>query len=67
MRDITASLEKDREGGEEARQTNMVVVTQSVFMKFLANGNTINLPKAGWKAFGLGSREDGCAVLVPLR
>ena len=44
----------------------MVVVTHGAFMKFLADDNAIDLPKAGWKAFSLGSREDGGAVLVPL-
>ncbi|KAF3358686.1 hypothetical protein VdG1_05240 [Verticillium dahliae VDG1] len=39
-------------------------LTHGVFMKFLAEDQSIDLPKAGWKAFGLGNREDGGAVLV---
>ncbi|SPO07162.1 uncharacterized protein DNG_09856 [Cephalotrichum gorgonifer] len=67
LRDITASLEKDAEGASEgAPRSNVVVVTHGVFMKFLADDDAIDLPKAGWKAFNLDSREDGGAVLVPL-
>ncbi|RBQ73554.1 hypothetical protein VDGD_01601 [Verticillium dahliae] len=65
LRDIAASLGRggDR-GGGEGRGVNIVVVTHGVFMKFLAEDQSIDLPKAGWKAFGLGNREDGGAVLV---
>lgn len=66
LRGITASVEKDTERDEETRQTNVVVITHGVFMKFLADDNAIDLPKAGWKAFGLSSREDGGVVLAPL-
>ncbi|KAM0284288.1 hypothetical protein ACHAQH_002081 [Verticillium albo-atrum] len=65
LRDIVASLEKDRKQDEERRRTNVVVVTHGVFMKFLAEDDAVDLPKAGWKAFRLGSKDDGGAVLKP--
>lgn len=34
-----------------AERGNIVVVTHGVFMKFLVEDETIDLPKAGWKAF----------------
>jgi hypothetical protein len=37
-----------------------------VFLKFLAEDDAIDLPKAGWKAFRMGSREGGGAVIIPL-
>ncbi|KAH7302941.1 phosphoglycerate mutase family protein [Stachybotrys elegans] len=66
LREIIASLEKDREEDDERRRTNVVVVTHGVFMKFLAEDDAIDLPKAGWKAFRMGSREGGGAILIPL-
>jgi broad specificity phosphatase PhoE len=66
LREIIASLEKDGEEDDEGRRRNMVVVTHGMFMKFLAEDDAIDLPKAGWKAFRMGSTEDGSAVLVPL-
>ncbi|KAL9945953.1 hypothetical protein D7B24_004793 [Verticillium nonalfalfae] len=65
LHDIVTSLSQggDRDGGE-GRGANIVVVTHGVFMKFLAEDQSIDLPKAGWKAFGLGNREGGGAVLV---
>ena len=34
-------------------------------MKFLADDNAIDLAKVGWKAFSLGSQEDGGVLLSP--
>ena len=65
LREIITSLEKDTKGDEESRRTNVVVVTHGTFMKFLAEDDAIDLPKAGWKAFTVGSREDGGSVLIP--
>ncbi|KAH7007887.1 histidine phosphatase superfamily [Microdochium trichocladiopsis] len=64
LRDIIASLE---DGGEanEGRRRDVVVVTHGVFMKFLAEDEAIDLPKAGWKAFRIGDRGDGGAILLP--
>lgn len=48
---------------------DIVVVTHGVFMKFLAQDETIDLPKAGWKAFkfaaGAAGGHEGDA-LVPV-
>ncbi|KAM0584289.1 hypothetical protein ACHAP6_007483 [Verticillium nonalfalfae] len=65
LRDIIISLKTDREEAVEGRRRNVVVVTHGVFMKSLAEDEAMDLPKAGWKAFRIGSREDGGAVLVP--
>ncbi|EGY18647.1 phosphoglycerate mutase family protein [Verticillium dahliae VdLs.17] len=66
LRDIITSLKTDRGEVDEGRRRNVVVVTHGVFMKFLAEDRAIDLPKAGWKAFRIGSGKDGGAVLVPL-
>jgi broad specificity phosphatase PhoE len=66
LREIVTSLEKDRGEADQGRQRNVVVVTHGVFMKFLAKDETIDLPKAGWKAFTIGSTGDGDAELVSL-
>ncbi|KFA67974.1 hypothetical protein S40285_03559 [Stachybotrys chlorohalonatus IBT 40285] len=44
---------------------DVVVVTHGVFMKFLVEDETIDLPKAGWKAFKIG-QEDGDVKLIPV-
>ncbi|KAH6690688.1 phosphoglycerate mutase family protein [Plectosphaerella plurivora] len=61
LRGIVARLEKREDG----KRRNVVVVTHGVFMKFLSEDHAIDLPKAGWKAFKLGSNEDGRAALLP--
>ena len=66
LRETIALLEKDKNGDGDQRRKNVVVITHGVFMKFLAGDDAIDLPKAGWKAFGLDTREDRGAVLVPL-
>jgi broad specificity phosphatase PhoE len=45
---------------------NIVVVTHGVFMKFLSEDMTIDLPKAGWKAFTIANGANGEAVLDPV-
>lgn len=65
LREIVASLEKNGEAYQGLKR-NVVVVTHGVFMKFLVEDETIDLPKAGWKAFTISSRRDGGAELVPL-
>ena len=66
LREVITSLEKGRKDDGQRRRTNVVVVTHGVFMKFLAEDDAIDLPRPGWKAFRLGSREGGGAVLNPL-
>ncbi len=44
--ELALRLEKD--GG---RKSDVVVVLHGVFMKFLSQDKSIDLPKAGWKAF----------------
>jgi broad specificity phosphatase PhoE len=65
LREISASLVKDIHSDTERPRTNVAVVTHGVFMKYLAEDDSIDLPKAGWKAFTVGTREDGSAVLIP--
>ncbi|KAH7369199.1 phosphoglycerate mutase family protein [Plectosphaerella cucumerina] len=64
LRNIVATLEKDIKEDDERRRRNVVVVTHGVFMKFLAEDDAIDLPKAGWKAFRMSSNEGGGAVLI---
>ena len=58
--DLVKELE---ESGSGDRQ-NLVVVTHGVFMKFLSGDKTIDLPKAGWRAYTV-AKEDGKAILRP--
>jgi broad specificity phosphatase PhoE len=47
---------------------NIVVVTHGVFMKFLAEDDSLDLPKAGWTAYTISDREDANVtgpVLIP--
>jgi len=67
LRETVGSIEKDGGEDQQGQRKNIVVVTHGVFMKFLAEDETIDLPKAGWKAFRVDGREDGGAVLVPLK
>ena len=56
------------EGGVPETKRDIVVVTHGVFMQFLAEDDTLDLPRAGWKAYTL-SNLDGTEgtepVLVP--
>lgn len=61
-----ASVEENKDKDDTGRRANIVVVTHGVFIKFLAEDDAIDLPKAGWKAFRLGNREGGDATLLPL-
>ncbi|KAK3988944.1 phosphoglycerate mutase-like protein [Cladorrhinum sp. PSN332] len=49
---------------KEGDKVDIVVVTHGVFMKFLAEDEGIDLPKAGWKGYRVEEREGGEAVLV---
>ncbi|KAL2827224.1 phosphoglycerate mutase [Aspergillus cavernicola] len=46
-------------------RTHVVVVTHGVFMKFLVEDPEIDLPKAGWKSYTVGTRSSDI-VLLPL-
>ena len=59
-------LEKELERNISEERRNIVVVTHGVFMKFLSRDETIDLPKAGWKAYTVIGRDDGKAVLRPV-
>lgn len=48
--------EELRESGFERKA--VVVVTHGVFMKFLAEDESIDLPKAGWEACTVEGRSD---------
>ncbi|KAK1833510.1 histidine phosphatase superfamily [Podospora conica] len=52
----------EAEGGE---RRDVVVVTHGVFMKFLAEDEEIDLPKAGWKAYTVEEGGEGLE-LVPV-
>ncbi|KAF7585720.1 hypothetical protein BBP40_010245 [Aspergillus hancockii] len=47
-------------------RTDIVVVTHGVFMKFLLGDPEIDLPKAGWKSYTVGTRSSDI-VLSPLK
>ncbi|KAH6622565.1 histidine phosphatase superfamily [Chaetomium tenue] len=47
------------ESGVPETERAIVVVTHGVFMKFLAGDDTLDLPKAGWKAYTIGKGEEG--------
>ncbi|KAL1841530.1 hypothetical protein VTJ49DRAFT_6959 [Mycothermus thermophilus] len=55
----------DRLGAEGGERKDIVVVTHGVFMKFLAEDEGIDLPKAGWKAYRIEGRdgEDGPVIM----
>jgi broad specificity phosphatase PhoE len=55
---VTDLLEKWAERLEGKDRKDVVVVTHGVFMKFLTGDHDIDLPKAGWRSYGL-RKEDG--------
>ncbi|KAL5611148.1 hypothetical protein FOBRF1_007398 [Fusarium oxysporum] len=59
---------QDIQGSEDFvnKQKNIVVVTHGVFMKYLCEDMTIDLPKAGWRTFAIADGVDGEAVLNPI-
>ncbi|KAH7176238.1 phosphoglycerate mutase family protein [Dactylonectria macrodidyma] len=64
LRDLVEKLEQDGRAAEG--KGDVVVVTHGVFMKFLAEDETIDLPKAGWKAYTVGKQEGGEVTLLPV-
>ncbi|KAH7309900.1 phosphoglycerate mutase family protein [Stachybotrys elegans] len=46
---------------------HIVVITHGVFMKYLCEDMTIDLPKAGWKTFTLNNGASGEAILIPVK
>lgn len=63
LRDVAEDLQKSEDFANGRK--NIVVVTHGVFMKYLCEDMTIDLPKAGWKAFMIANGADGEAVLGP--
>ncbi|KAK0702490.1 histidine phosphatase superfamily [Apiosordaria backusii] len=71
---ILQAQEEENEKGEDEREDlrkNIAVVTHGVFMKFLTEDETIDLPKAGWKDYYVEEADkfDGKGkriVLVPV-
>jgi len=59
-------LTKELEVGASDQRRNIVVVTHGVFMKFLSQDKSIDLPKAGWRAYTAVSGEDGKVALTPV-
>jgi broad specificity phosphatase PhoE len=53
------------EGGLAETKRDIVVVTHGVFMKFLVEDSTIDLPKAGWKAYTV-EAEGAEPALIPV-
>ncbi|KAH7110802.1 phosphoglycerate mutase family protein [Dactylonectria estremocensis] len=64
LRDFVEKSEQDGRAAEG--KGDVVVVTHGVFMKFLAEDETIGLPKAGWKAYTVGKREGGEVTILPV-
>ncbi|KAK0614890.1 histidine phosphatase superfamily [Bombardia bombarda] len=65
IREIVKGIEAENDGsGASVGKRDVVVVTHGVFMKFLAQDQTVDLPKAGWKAFFVGEGEDASLVAV---
>jgi broad specificity phosphatase PhoE len=63
---VRKRLEGVVEGLKGREKRDVVVVTHGVFMRFLVGDEAIDLPKAGWRSYGVGS-EGGGVVLVPVR
>ncbi|KAL7914500.1 phosphoglycerate mutase family protein [Trichoderma velutinum] len=59
---ITKSIQTDQ---PSSSQRAIVVVTHGVFMQYLSQDMTIDLPKAGWKSFLIRKAPNGEVVLSP--
>ncbi|KAK0750294.1 histidine phosphatase superfamily [Schizothecium vesticola] len=55
--------ELEKEGGEGARK-DVAVVTHGVFMKFLAEDEEVDLPKAGWKGYRVVEGGEGWKLVA---
>jgi len=63
---VTDLLGEWAEKLEGKDRRDIVVVTHGVFMKFLTGDHDIDLPKAGWRSYGLQGKEgDERKVLLP--
>ncbi|KAK4669083.1 uncharacterized protein QC764_700060 [Podospora pseudoanserina] len=66
-----AQKEEDKKAAEEREdlKTSIVVVTHGVFMKFLTEDETIDLPKAGWKDYYVEEADkfDGKGKRIPVK
>ena len=60
-------LEKWAEKLNDKDRKDVVVITHGVFMKFLTRDHDIDLPKVGWRSYGLRKEEEGGRrVLLPI-
>ena len=64
LRDMVENLQRSEDFVDG--QKDIVVVTHGAFMKHLCEDMTIDLPKAGWKAFRIANGVKGNAVLDPI-
>ncbi|KAL2021287.1 hypothetical protein VTK56DRAFT_7366 [Thermocarpiscus australiensis] len=60
------SARRNCKNGVPETSRDVVVVTHGVFMKFLAEDDTLDLPKAGWKAYKISSLGGTEPVLIPV-
>jgi hypothetical protein len=51
---------------KDEKEKDIAVVTHGVFMKFLSEDPTIDLPKAGWSSYVLEHNSAGEVILVPI-
>lgn len=64
-RRVTEMLENWAEKLRDDDRKDIVVVTHGVFMKFLTGDDNIDLPKAGWRSYGLQKQDHEGKSLVP--
>lgn len=57
----------DKLAADGGSRKDIVVVTHGVFMKFLSQDQSIDLPKAGWKTFKVSKTGDGHWELIPTK
>jgi broad specificity phosphatase PhoE len=64
---VAGLLEKWAEKLNDKDRKDVVVITHGVFMKFLTRDHDIDLPKVGWRSYGLRKEEEGGRrVLLPI-
>lgn len=60
LAELVAGLEKEGKG----ERRDVVVVTHGVFMKFLAEDEGVDLPKAGWKGYKVVGEGEGAKLVA---
>lgn len=63
VRDKLLTLVEELAKESDTGKRDVVVVTHGVFMKFLAEDESIDLPKAGWKAYKVEKQANGQVTL----